>query len=164
MLFSQAFSDLMVLEEGSPEGQPPWGITQSLLDSWAESKGIGHHDVMTLPRSIAIDFVEDEYWIPCGCGSLPDKLDFVVFQACYNLGQWHGICLLQSAVGVTVDGIIGPITLRAAKRAPLVETCKMVLTYQNRYYVQIENQKNMIDEAGWHNRVTRTAKMVGITL
>ncbi len=164
MTYPDAFGNLMILEEYTFAGQPPWGITQSLFDSWCESKGIGHHDVMNTRRDLAADFAFDEYWIPSGCGSLPDKLDFVVFQASYNIGQEHAIGLLQASLGVTVDGLIGPVTLKAANRADVVETCKMVLTYQNKYYVSIESEKNKVDVNGWHNRVTRTASIVGVTL
>ena len=164
MTYPDAFSNLMLLECSSLQGSPPYGITQSIFDSWAISKGIGHQDVNSLSRILASDFAQDEYWNPCGGGSLPDKLDFVVFQFGYNAGLYEAITSLQKAIGVTEDGVIGPITLKTANQFPLVDTCKAVFTYQNAFYKKIENPSDVKYEGGWHNRVSRTARIVGITL
>lgn len=54
------------------------------------------------------------YWDDCKCDELPVGIDYAVFDAAVNSGARRSIKLLQDALGVTVDGIIGPKTLQAA--------------------------------------------------
>jgi lysozyme family protein len=163
-MFNKQFDDLMILECGSPLGKPPWGITQSIFDSWAISKNVGPYNVLHIPRAVASDFAEQEYYIPAGCSQLSLKLGFVHFQCSYNTGIVEAVKILQRSVGVTEDGIFGPKTLAAVNHSNEPETIKIYLTYQNEFYKSIENKANEVWENGWHHRVTRTARLVGVSL
>ena len=159
-----AFNDLMILEEGSPKGRPPWGITQSAYDSYAKKYRFSSQNVMRLTRSDALLFVYNEYWIPLRCPQLPDKLDFCVLQCAYNCGKYHGIVFLQKSLNISDDGIIGPETLSAAKHCDIEKTIVNYLKLQNNYYKAIENPSNEKWENGWHQRTIRTANLLGISL
>jgi lysozyme family protein len=59
------------------------------------------------------------YWDTCQCDALPDGVDYVVFDQAVNSGPGQSAKWLQAAVGVAVDGAIGPQTIAAAlQRAP----------------------------------------------
>ena len=164
MTITDAFSNLMILECSNSTGSPPWGMEQKYFSGWLLGKGLEDISVNTASREMAILFCEQEYWDPMLCAEIPSPLDFVVLQAGYNCGQTNGILFLQKALGVTEDGLIGPVTLHAAINSPVSETIKGFLSFQNSYYKKIENPSNEGWEGGWHKRVARTAKIVGVAL
>lgn len=57
------------------------------------------------------------YWDKVRGDELPAGLDLVAFDAAVNSGPSRGARWLQSALGVTVDGQIGPQTIAAARGA-----------------------------------------------
>lgn len=67
--------------------------------------------------SLTLDQVKglylNDYWSKSGCDLCPDGLAICVFDAAVNNGVGQAIRWLQSAVGATPDGAIGPAT-RAA--------------------------------------------------
>ena len=58
------------------------------------------------------------YWDKCQCDALPDGVDYVVFDQAVNSGPGQSVKWLQAAVGVAVDGAIGPQTIAAALQRP----------------------------------------------
>ncbi len=59
-------------------------------------------------------FYRDCYWIPTRSAELPPHLAMFVFDAAVHHGPAAAIALLQRAVCVKADGIIGPKTIAAA--------------------------------------------------
>ena len=58
-------------------------------------------------------------WDTCQCDALPEGVDYVVFNQAVNAGLGQSAKWLQAAVGVAVDGGMGPQTIAAAlQRAP----------------------------------------------
>lgn len=53
------------------------------------------------------------YWRPVAGDHLPAGLDLMVFDFGVNAGPSRSARMLQQAVGVEEDGIIGPVTLKA---------------------------------------------------
>ena len=51
------------------------------------------------------------YWDKCRCDQLPSGVDYAVFDVAVNSGPGRAARFLQSAVGATQDGAIGPGTL-----------------------------------------------------
>jgi lysozyme family protein len=164
MDFPDAFSNLMTLETGTKEGAPPWGMEQALFSGWLLGKALPDVPVLKASRDLAMGFAMDDYWQPMRCGDLPDGLDFAVFQCGYNIGPVHAVKILQESLGVTADGIVGPVTIRAAAISIRLEILKTFLSSQDMYYNAITNPADAIFKAGWHNRVARTAVLLGINL
>lgn len=75
-------------------------------------------DVANLTREDAIRIYKRDYWDTCGCEDLPPALAFLMFDAAVNHGQPKARFLLQKALGVVQDGIIGKDTIAAAHRDP----------------------------------------------
>ena len=73
-------------------------------------------DVAHLTRDRAIIIYHNRYWVTMHCDVMRWPLNFLVFDTAVNQGPRSAADLLQQAVGVTVDGIVGTVTLAAAAR------------------------------------------------
>lgn len=71
-------------------------------------------DMRDLPLSVATTIYRKQYWGMIKADQLPEALRFHVFDAAVNSGNVQAIKWLQQCAGVKVDGIIGPITIKAA--------------------------------------------------
>lgn len=58
------------------------------------------------------------YWDRINGDALPAGVDLATFDAAVNSGPGRAARWLQDAVGATADGVIGPMTLRAARAYP----------------------------------------------
>ncbi len=106
-------------------GVTRWGIAQKYHPDV---------DVELLTRQGAIAIYRAEYWDHLRCDDLPPWVRDVVFDMGVNPGQGHAVDMLQEELRVERDGVIGPDTLAAARRAApmrLVEglTARRILYY-----------------------------------
>lgn len=92
--------------KSDPGGATKYGIS---------AKSYPHLDIKSLDRDIAIQIYYQDYWLPCKCDILPDKLDLVILDSSVNLGCSQACKLLQACLGLKMDGRIGPITLLACQ-------------------------------------------------
>jgi len=75
-------------------------------------------DVKKLTREDAIGLYRKDYWDRCKCGELPEGLATVLFDSAVNQGATSAIRMLQQGLGVTADGVIGPVTIEASWKKP----------------------------------------------
>ena len=80
-------------------------------------KSYPNEDIKGMTRERAAIIYERDFWDACKCGQLPIPIAFVVFDIAVNQGQPTACFLLQEALGVTQDGIIGSVTIQNAGRA-----------------------------------------------
>ncbi len=66
-----------------------------------------------IDKATVSQIYRDRYWRPSRSAEMPAGVDLMHFDATVNHGKTGAARLLQQAVGVTVDGEIGPITMRA---------------------------------------------------
>ncbi len=102
------------IDDGGPTN---FGITLTDLKDWRNDQSLTAADVKNMTKAEAQEIYRSKYWNPMQCGDLPNGIDLEVFDFGVNAGTKTAIKLLQSVVGVTADGSIGPITLAAAKAA-----------------------------------------------
>lgn len=118
MDFDTAFDRLLGHEGGfsdhkdDPGGKTRFGVTEAV----ARANGY-KGDMRDLPKEVAKDIYRRLYWNPCRCDDLPAAIRFDVFDAAVNSGVVQAIKWLQRAIGATADGLIGPVTLKAAANA-----------------------------------------------
>lgn len=95
-----------------PGGRTNLGVTQAVWENW-----IGRSSNEKEMRSLTADMVEPlykkKYWDACKCDELPNGLDYLVFDFAVNAGVGRSIKTLQTSVGATPDGAIGPKTIQA---------------------------------------------------
>jgi lysozyme family protein len=99
---------------GSHDPNPTMlGVTQRTYDRWRDKHGLGRRTV----RHIAMEEVKAiaavEYSEAAGCEMMPTRVAVAHFDAAYNMGPQAAIRTLQRALGVEVDGIVGPKTILA---------------------------------------------------
>lgn len=94
-------------------GPTNMGITQATLARW-RGHAVTIDDVKLLPAKEAAAIYAAEYWAKVHCNDLPAGVDLCVFDCAVNQGIGRPIGLLQSALGVKVDGKWGPVTRNAA--------------------------------------------------
>jgi lysozyme family protein len=95
-----------------PGGPTKYGITihdyRRYLKPGATAADV---KAMTLDEAKAI--YKPKYWDALRCDDLPAGLDYAVFDYGVNSGISRSAKVLQRLVGVSADGRIGPVTLKA---------------------------------------------------
>ncbi|MGY6531509.1 glycoside hydrolase family 108 protein [Glycocaulis sp.] len=120
--FAKALDHVLKWEGGyvdhpdDPGGATNFGITLATLQGW-RGRSVTKADVKALTKAEAGEIYKARYWDQCRCDELPEGVDAIVFDAAVNHGPGRAARLLQEALNVGVDGIIGPITMGAAKGA-----------------------------------------------
>lgn len=96
--FDDAFTALIGNEGGysnnpaDPGGETMYGVTKRVAVKH------GYAGAMKdLPLELAKSIAKAEYWDPCGCDDLADRVDFQVFDAAYNSGPDRAKEWLQQA-------------------------------------------------------------------
>jgi len=92
-----------------PGGETKYGISK---------RSYPQEHIKKLTKKRAREIYYSDYWQACSCDDLPGGVDILVFDTAVNQGPSVARRLLQRACGVTVDGIIGPVTLDAIRDMP----------------------------------------------
>ena len=74
-------------------------------------------DIANLTKDQATAIYQSDYWDAISGDKLPVSMAIVTFDAAVNSGPGMGAKWLQSALGITADGVIGPETIAAAQGA-----------------------------------------------
>jgi len=118
MNFDQAFERLLghegayVNNPKDPGGETMWGVTVDV------ARQHGYTGPMRdLPIDTAKAIYRKSYWAPVRADELPEGIRFDVFDAAVNHGPSQAAKWLQRAVGTTPDGVIGAVTVGAARSA-----------------------------------------------
>jgi lysozyme family protein len=111
--FEAALAFVLEAEGGeSNDRNDPGGLTRYGI---AQNRHPGV-DVASLTLEQAKAIYRRDYWQPIHGDSLPAGLALALFDACVNVGVGRGVSLLQQALGVQIDGVVGSKTLAAALR------------------------------------------------
>lgn len=135
-----------------PGGETVYGISRRAHpDAWANGRP-------TIEQAAAI--YRRDYWDACKCEQLPAPLAVFLFDTAVNCGNRAAVRMLQRAVGVNADGLIGPNTL--AKCAQ-VDAQKAVLHFAD---VRMEHYKALPTfntfGKGWTRRVNDLVDQVEV--
>lgn len=109
-----------------PGGATNFGITLATYRGWARRNGLpepGVDDLKSIPEIHVFDIYRHGYWRACHGPDLPVHLAFAVFDMAVNAGPARAVRLLQQALDVTVDGLVGGQTLAAAMARADDPTC-----------------------------------------
>jgi lysozyme family protein len=92
-----------------PGGETIWGITRrDHPGAWAQGRP-------TIEQ--AREIYRKQYWAPAGCNELPRGFDLACFDQAVNQGVRPAVMDMQKALGVTIDGFVGPQTVGASASA-----------------------------------------------
>lgn len=91
-----------------PGGETNMGITKAVYEDWGGTK-----DMKDLELEDVGPIYRKRYWDRLKGDDLPSGLDLCVFDFGVNAGVGRSAKFLQEIIGTTVDGGIGPNTLKA---------------------------------------------------
>jgi len=191
MRFDDAFKIVLDFEGGyvnDPDdrgGETNYGITYNTLND-AKNKG-------WIPFNVTIHNIQLEhakviykkgYWDVVQADSLPHPLDLIMFDSAVNHGPNAAVKLLQKSLNallryaeLKVDGIIGPLTLRAVRnyeglqdapgshnKSNIRYLCIDVLMNRIELYLSIvmNNRSQEKFLKGWLNRVFKLKQQAGL--
>lgn len=139
-----------VNDPNDPGGETNMGITKRTYPD---------EDIKNLTKERASFLYRRDFWDKCRCGELPPGVDLLVFDISVNQGTDIAIRLLQLAINVTVDGIIGPMTLMTANH----QQSNLRLELNTRRLVRYGNTKNFnIYGLGWIRRAMKCYEAAGM--
>lgn len=117
---------LVLIHEGGyvdhpqdPGGATNKGVTLAVFQRFYGAS-MTKADLRAITDAQVSHIYQTGYWDTCQCDALPSGVDYVVFDQAVNSGPAQSAKWLQAAVGVPVDGAIGPQTLEAALQRPPV--------------------------------------------
>ncbi|MCF6301932.1 MAG: glycoside hydrolase family 108 protein [Devosiaceae bacterium] len=103
-----------------PGGATNFGITRKTLARWRGVKPwwkLSKSEVRRIKSKEIEAIYRARYWRRCGAPGMPKGLDLALFDFAVNSGPSRAVKTLQSIVGSLRDGVVGPITLAAVRRA-----------------------------------------------
>jgi len=108
-------------------------------------------DIANLTISDASAIYERDYWEASGAYKLHEPIDFFLFDSAVNQGVGRAVRLLQAAVGVGQDGIIGPGTLAAITRLGTDEAGALFMAQRALHYAALPTFQTF--GKGWLKRL-----------
>ncbi|WP_064184303.1 glycoside hydrolase family 108 protein, partial [Klebsiella pneumoniae] len=122
-------------------GETKYGISDrrdGLADGKTDVDGDGKPDtrIKDLTEEKAGQIYFRDYWYPAYCTDWPDGISLFVFDSSVQHGAKKAIQLLQDAVGVTADGIVGPKTTKAVIGADAEWLLTRCFLRRSRYYAE----------------------------
>lgn len=104
---------------------------------------------LTLKDAVASYFLDE--WARAHGEDLPESLAICHFDGVVNMGAKPSAKMLQSAVGASPDGSVGPATIAAAQAAPS-DAWTVMLDAREEYYRHLRQFPRY--GKGWLNRVS----------
>ena len=132
-----------------PGGPTNRGITQRTYSAWLKANGKPEKRVINLTEHEYNSIYSMNYWRPLYTLEKFPALRMCVFDAAVHSGPSRAIKILQKAVGVKPDGIIGPITLGECNYTTIVAYC----SERRRFVRRLKNYLH--NKNGWENRISK---------
>lgn len=136
MTFDDAIVRLLGIEgdysdhPADPGGKTRYGITEAV----ARQNGY-HGDMRQLPIDLVRQIYRQSYWDRVRADELPDVIRYAMFDGAVNSGPGQAVKWLQDALGVTIDGLIGPQTIGAAYGYPDKERLRAAMLGKRLYFM-----------------------------
>jgi lysozyme family protein len=129
-------------------GATKFGITARTLSEWL-GRPVTTEDVRDLEFDDVVPIYRERYWDACSCSGIPHGIDLLIFDSAVNQGPNRAKRLLQRALGVTEDGIIGPITMRAIQTMDPQRLASELVAQRAAHYASLQSTFHL----GWFRRL-----------
>mgnify|MGYP003650583610 FL=1 len=139
-----------------PGGETNLGVTKRVYEEWG-----GEKDMKDLLVEDVAPIYEKNYWGRTKCDDLPSGLDLCVFDFAVNAGPGRSAKYLQTMIGTTADGGIGPNTLLAlgnyVEEVGVEGSIRNFQTARQEYYESLGTFE--VFGKGWTRRVDETTEL-----
>jgi lysozyme family protein len=155
--FDDALARVLVSEGGyvnnpkDPGGATNKGITQRVYNLYRSRLNLSAQSVQNISDAEVRQIYKEQYWDVAKCDSLPVGISYCVFDGDVNSGVSQSTKWLQRALGVTVDGAIGPNTITAANEAEPDALIDAICDRRLAYLKALSTWKTF--GKGWSSRV-----------
>lgn len=155
MNFGQALPLVLAHEGGfADHHEDPGGATNYGISKRTARDHGYDGDMRDIPMALVATIYRRSYWDACRCDELPLSVRFDVFDGAVNSGVGRSIRWLQTASGASVDGIIGPETLRMAH-----DTANLRARYNGQRLAFLASLEHFVTFGrGWVRRVADNLK------
>ena len=157
MNFDQAFERLIAHEGGyvnhpnDPGGETNWGITKRVALAHGYTG-----DMRRLTREQAKEIYHTAYWHRSGAPNYDAAVGFQVFDIAVNHGIGNAVRMLQRAVGVADDGVVGPRTLSAINSTSVTDLLMLLNAERLEFFAKLSTFDTF--GRGWTRRVAGNLK------
>ena len=139
-----------VNHKSDPGGMTNFGVTRNVWKEWVKHE-VDETEMRSLTPEMVTPLYKQRYWDACKCSDLPLGVDYVVFDSAVNMGPSRAAKLLQAALEVKADGIIGRASIAAATAADPAELVESFSLGKEAFYQSLPTFLTF--GKGWLNRV-----------
>lgn len=157
LTFVQIFNRLIGHEGGyvndprDPGGETNWGITKRT----AQANGY-QGSMRAMTREQAYKIYYSAFWLRYQCDKMPEAVAYQFFDAAVNHGLGNASRMLQRAVGVVDDGVIGNVTIAAIKKMAISDVIMRLNAERLEFYCKLSTFATF--GKGWVRRVAGNLK------
>lgn len=138
-----------------PGGMTNLGVTKSVWEEFS-GKPATEQDMRNLTKEMVAPLYRKKYWDACRCNDMPAGVDYLVFDFAVNAGCSRSAKTLQQALKIRTDGVIGPVTLKAATEADEKQLINDFSIFKENFYRRLPTF--YIFGKGWLNRIEGSKK------
>lgn len=142
-----------------PGGVTNLGVTLATYEQWV-GRNVTVDEMKALTVKDVAPIYKERYWDAVRGDDLPSGVDWSVFDWAVNSGPARASRALQRIVGVTTDGKIGPVTLRAVYDMNAEKIIDKMYDARQHFYEQLSTFSTF--GRGWtrRNKETRQAALL----
>jgi lysozyme family protein len=137
------------------QGCTMWGCTQTNWEAYVGHK-VTQDDMRALKKEDVKPLYKRDYWDAVKGDELPSGVDYAAFDFAINAGAKRSRVMLQRALGVADDGIIGNNTMNAIKAANGEQFLNKFSEAKTNFYKSLSNFN--VYGTGWLRRVADVQK------
>ena len=134
-----------------PGGATNLGCTKAVWEQYI-GRSVTKDDIKALTPNDVMPLYKVKYWDTIKGDDLPEGVDYAVFDFAINSGPSRAAKALQSVLSITVDGQIGPATLRALEAANPREVATAVCEARLAFLQSLSTYATF--GKGWSRRVS----------
>lgn len=152
--FDRAF-EIVIGHEGGLSDDPrdPGGLTRYGISKRAHPTV----DVRNLTLAQAKQIYLARYWLPLHADAMPDAVAVQVFDAAVNHGIKAATRMMQRALQVEADGVLGPVTLTAMTTIDDARFAARFAAERLLYYTDLAGWESF--GRGWTRRVAGNLRL-----
>jgi len=136
-----------------PAGKTNKGITIGTYEGWL-GRAVSEDMIRNIPDDHVEKIYREKYWDKIYADELPSGIDWSVFDWAVNSGSNRAVKNLQSCVGVSQDGFMGPKTLNATDQMDTLHLIDELYNKRQRFYENLSTFKTF--GKGWTRRNKQT--------
>jgi len=131
-----------VLNERDPGGETNYGISK---------RAYPNLDIKNLSIERAIKIYKKDFWDELRLDEMPETIRLMVFDSAVNQGKTRAVRILQGALGIKQDGILGPMTFMAFREQSIGLVFSNMALIRHNHYSSLQNWN--VFGKGWSKRL-----------